>query len=132
MNKFIEPLIYLVLSLYFHSKLLIKAIREYIHWLFETKIRLSIHTFTGAILAVVYFFVFTGRIEGFSGYHDASPYLAEYSGISGGSGIFIIAIASVLLITLTRGLFVFIGYTLIFWWYVIMVSFEPLTKITSI
>jgi hypothetical protein len=90
-----------------------------------TKIRLSIHTFIGAGLAVFYYILFTGGVASFHGFHDALPLVSNNVQADRGVGaVFQIAIASVLLITLSRGPFVLLGYTLVFWLYVILSSFE--------
>jgi len=53
------------------------------------------------------------------------PLIVEYAPAARGTGVvFEMAIASVLLIMLARGFFVFLGYTLIFWVYIILSSFE--------
>ena len=125
--KILEPFIALAAWLYFHGKLLIKAISKMMKFMVHTKIPFSIHTFIGAGLAVFYYYLLTGQISQFHGLHCLHSALSSDYGFRGRKGIgaiFEIAIASVLLITLTRGFFVFIGYTLIFWIYVILSAFE--------
>jgi len=125
LSKILEPILYLGVWLYFHMKLLIEAVVKFIRFTVVTKIKLSMHTFIGAGLAVFYYYLFTGSIEQFHGFHDALPIIVEYAPAARATSfVFEIAIASVLLITLTRGLFVFLGYTLIFWIYVILSAFE--------
>ena len=124
--KILEPFIALAAWLYLHGKLLIEALSKMMKFMVRTKIPFSIHTFIGAGLAVFYYYLFTGQVSQFHGFHSAlssvEVWLAPADG--GVGNIFLIAIASVLLLTLTRGFFLFIGYTLIFWLYVILSAFE--------
>jgi len=123
--KILEPILYLGAWLYFHAKLLIEAAVKFVRFTVITKIRLSMHTFIGAGLAVFYYYLFTGSIEQFHGFHDALPLIVEYAPAARATSfVFEMAITSVLLITLSRGIFVFIGYALVFWLYVILSSFE--------
>jgi hypothetical protein len=123
--KILEPILYLGAWLYFHMKLGIEAIVKFVKFTIVSRIELSIHTFIGAGLAVFYYYLFTGEIEQFHGFYDALPLVSKWSsGREDIGSIFGIAIASVLMITLSRGFFVFIGYTLVFWLYVILSSFE--------
>ncbi len=125
LSKIVEPLVYLAAWLYFHTKLLIAAIVKFVRFTVITRVRLSIHTFIGAGLAVFYYTLFTGHIEQFHGFHDALPMVAVYAPAARGVGfVFEMAIASVLLITLSRGVFLLLGYALIFWVYVILSAFE--------
>jgi len=125
LSKILEPFIYLGAWLYFHTKLLIEAVVKFVRFTIVTRIRLSIHTFIGASLAVFYYYLFTGGIEQFHGFHDALPLVAVYAPAARGVGVvFEMAIVSVLLITLSRGVFVLFGYAMVFWIYVILSAFE--------
>jgi len=120
-----EAFIYPIAWLYFHLKLFLEAMVKFVRFTVATKVKFDIHTFIGAGLAVVYYYVFTGEIGNFHGFHDALPQVIDYAPAARGTGaVFGMAIVSVLLITLARGFFVFIGYTLIFWVYIVLVSFE--------
>ena len=123
--KILEPILYLGVWLYFHTKLWIEAIVKFVRFTMVTRIGLSIHTFIGAGLAVFYYYLFSGEIEQFHGFHDSLPLVADWVQANRGIGaVFGMAIGSVLLITLSRGIFVFIGYALVFWLYMILSSFE--------
>ena len=128
--KIIEPFIALAAWFYFHTKLSIEflmgAVPKMMKFMTGTRVKFSVHTFIGSGFAIFYYYLFTGQVSQFHGFHSALSSVDIWLDPADGgvSSIFLIAIVSVLLITLTRGFFLFIGYTLIFWLYVILSAFE--------
>jgi len=133
LSKILAPLIYLFAWLLFHGRKLLESAAVGLSRVLKLRIALSLHTFIGAILAVFYYYLFTGRVPHFHGFYDAMPLIAEYARAARGVGAtLMMAVASVLLILFGEGIVRLLGYWLIFLVWLILSAFETPRAILSL